>query len=142
MGVDISSRDGEQYFRSNWWFWRPLVAQMEVADPTLFNTVEHWGTNDGDGLRSREDCQAMALALSGMKEQVLAIVTEQEALPDIECKYCDGKGTRFFDGEDTKCNACDGTLKQPHPDKQYPYDWEFTEEWIAFLQKSDGFKIW
>tara|TARA_R110002020_G_scaffold55059_1_gene152997 strand:- start:6009 stop:6470 length:462 start_codon:yes stop_codon:yes gene_type:complete len=152
MGVDIygkakinetyrseSRPDSENYFRSNWWFWRPIVFQMEVASPELFAKVKHWGSNDGDGFDNADDCIAMADALEKMEHLIIHARKEQEAMPDIDCKYCAGTGTR---GEvDNDCNVCDGTGNVRPREADYPHDWEFTKEWIAFLRGCGGFEI-
>lgn len=151
MGVDIygkgasheaSHEEGGNYFRSNWWFWRPLVIQMEAAAPELFAKVEHWGSNDGDGFDNADDCLAMADALEKMEPYIVKARRDQEALPDIECKYCHGTGTRTDLGDDYRgCNVCDGTGNVRPDETDYPHDWEFTQEWIAFLRGCGGFEI-
>ena len=146
MGVDIYGKnptneaytsshrpDSLNYFRSNWWWWRPIVLQMEAAAPLLFAKVKHWGSNDGDGFDNAEDCIAMADALEKMEAYIIQARKEQEAMPDVDCRYCAGTGTR---GEvDNDCNVCDGT------GNVRPHDWEFTKEWIAFLRGCGGFEI-
>ena len=112
MGVDIygkgaenkaSHNEGENYFRSNWWFWRPILTQMEPF----------------------------------VKGQRMI----QGALPDIDCKYCAGTGTRFDMEVANGCNSCSGTGSVRPREADYPHDWEFTQEWIAFLRGCGGFEI-
>lgn len=149
MGMDVygknetnaNTEDGRNYFRANVWWWRPLVDQMEAASPELFAKVEHWGTNDGDGFDNAEDCVDMADALEVMEPFIVATQKAHEAMPDAECNTCEGKGTRFFEGKDEPCNACDGSKTQRPRECDYPHDWEFTKEWIAFLRGCGGFEI-
>ena len=150
MGVDIygkgasheaSHNEGENYFRSNWWFWRPIVTQMEAAAPELFAKVEYWGSNDGDGFDNADDCIAMADALDKMEPFVKGQRMIQGALPDIDCKYCAGTGTRFDMEVANGCNVCDGSGSVRPREADYPHDWEFTQEWIAFLRGCGGFEI-
>jgi len=119
MGMDVygknkanaNTEDGRNYFRASVWWWRPLVDQMEAAAPELFAKVKYWGTNDGDGFDNAEDCIAMADALDKMERYVDIKKAMQEA----------GIGDKQF--------------------LDYPHDWEFTQEWIAFLRGCGGFEI-
>ena len=53
------------YFRSNWWGWRPIVMLVEFAayKYDLDIDLEYWGSNDGAGLDNQEDCNKLADAL-------------------------------------------------------------------------------
>tara|TARA_R110000772_G_scaffold138683_2_gene247707 strand:- start:420 stop:875 length:456 start_codon:yes stop_codon:yes gene_type:complete len=150
MGMDVYGKNetndyreegGRNYFRSNVWWWRPLVDQMEAAAPALFAKVEHWGSNDCDGLDNAEDCIAMADALEAMKPFVNKTQKALDAMPDEECQYCKGRGSRFLNVEYVACNACQGTAVQRPRECSYPHDWEFTQEWISFLRGCGGFEI-
>lgn len=120
MGMDVTSKNGN-YFRSNVWYWRPLVELMFQADADLYNKVgEGWHYNDGNGLDNAEDCKAMADALSTKRmNKVFDILKESsDNLADNEkCKHTNLSGS-------------------------YPYDREHLDEWIDYLRKSDGFAIW
>jgi len=151
MGMDVYGKNetndyreegGRNYFRSNVWWWRPLVVQMEAAAPALFAKVKYWGSNDGDGLDNAEDCIAMADALEAMKPFVDKTQKALDAMPDEECEFCHGEGTRppFYNGEQP-CVACKGTKTQRPKECSYPHDWEFTQEWISFLRGCGGFEI-
>jgi hypothetical protein len=56
------------YFRSNWWGWRPIVMMCGFAndDNELGFDLEYWGSNDGAGLDNQEDCNLLADALEEM----------------------------------------------------------------------------
>ena len=146
MGVDIygsnpKTKEGE-YFRSNWWFWRPIVTLMEHADPDLCENVL-LGTNDGDGFDT-EGCDRMVAALEKMdwKEKIYLQQALQEVMPDVPCDLCNGTGTRDDIPElSCCCNKCYGKGKVRPQECSYPYDIELTKEFINFLQNCGGFAI-
>ena len=148
MGVDITgkkplNKTGE-YFRSNWWYWRPLVTLMEKASPELFGEVEYWGTNDGDGLKTQSDCDAMVKALDKMdyKEVIALQQALIDALPDEKCNLCQGTGKRKDFPDQKHCNKCHGKGKVRPMEANYPYDEGHTKEWMEFLSCCGGFEIW
>jgi len=69
MGVDISGRkpktEAGDYFCSNWWGWRPIVAISETAmlNSKLDYDTSYWGSNDGKGLRTQKQCDKLADAI-------------------------------------------------------------------------------
>lgn len=115
------------------------MIQMEAAAPELFAKVEHWGSNDGDGFDNADDCLAMADALEKMESYIIQARKEQEAMPDVDCKYCAGTGSRS--DLEPGCNVCNGTGNVRPDETDYPHDWDFTKEWIAFLRGCGGFEI-
>jgi len=62
------------YFRSNWWGWRPIVMLCEIAaqNSDLDIDFKYWGSNDGKGLETQEECNALVEAL----EQTLNVVNQ------------------------------------------------------------------
>lgn len=59
------------YFRSNWWGWRPIHA---IADATiecyeLPLDTNSWGSNDGAGLETQEQCDMLANAMEKFIDQ-------------------------------------------------------------------------
>ena len=69
MGVDISGRkpktEAGDYFCSNWWGWRPILAISEAAmlNSKLDYDTSYWGSNDGKGLRTQKQCDKLADAI-------------------------------------------------------------------------------
>lgn len=53
------------YFRSNWWGWRPIHMLCEYVneEDELNFDMSNWGSNDGGGLDNQEDCTKLADAL-------------------------------------------------------------------------------
>ena len=72
MGVDISGRKPKtnegDYFSSNWWGWRPILAISEAAmlSSKLDYDTSYWGSNDGKGLRTQKQCNRLADSLELM----------------------------------------------------------------------------
>ena len=60
------------YFRSNWWGWRPLVQLCETVDSihNLGIDFEYWGSNDGAGLETQEECNKLADALESFVSKI------------------------------------------------------------------------
>jgi hypothetical protein len=53
------------YFRSNWWGWRPIhaIADMAIKLADLPFDTKLWGENSGGGLKTHEECDAVADAI-------------------------------------------------------------------------------
>lgn len=56
------------YFRSNWWGWRPIVCLVDAACETYGMKVDtsSWHFNDGAGPETQEECDSIADALEFM----------------------------------------------------------------------------
>ena len=50
------------YFRANWWSWRPIVILCEsvINKYDLKLDTLYWGSNDGAGLKTQEECNLLA----------------------------------------------------------------------------------
>ena len=60
------------YFRSNWWGWRPIVQLCETVDNIydLGINFNGWGSNDGEGLGTQEECNKLAEALERFTSKI------------------------------------------------------------------------
>ena len=135
MGVDIfgqEPKEGGDYFRSNWWFWRPLVAYGYFVAPDLMEGCTHWGSNDGDGLDASGSI-ALANALNN------------------DAKLAEFKSEHCYQIPEEKREEGWAVLPDASPPvrwrvksvgKEYPFDEELLREWIAFLRVCGGFEIW
>lgn len=62
------------YFRANWWSWRPIVILCEsvIDKHNLKLDTLYWGSNDGAGLKTQEECNLLAdkleFELQGIQE--------------------------------------------------------------------------
>src|SRR6056300_649329 len=60
------------YFRSNWWGWRPVVQLCETVN-SIYNLdidFTNWGSNDGAGLDNQGDCNKLADALERFTSKI------------------------------------------------------------------------
>lgn len=164
MGMDVygtnSTIEAGTYFRSNVWGWRPLAEFLTATYPELTAGCTYWQSNDGDGLGPAESL-ALAVAIDRdlANGRVLAYAdqfeSEQAALPDSECRLCQGTGVRTDEvgksfGLDKPrdpstgkggCNGCAGTGREEHPGKWYSFSVEKVREFATFLRYSGGFSI-
>ena len=60
------------YFRSNWWGWRPIVMLCEYAseENELNIDFSYWGSNDGTGLDNQEDWPLHIINNQGIEDKV------------------------------------------------------------------------
>ncbi len=159
MGVDISGRNpiNEQgdYFASNWWGWRPINALCQIAayKSKLKINFDHWGSNDGKGLRTQKQCDSLAAALEDL------LGTEINAKEDDDVVFlCLGSwveaGTGKFIGSEAEMKL---NSEIPYGSIQYtPIVSESgmlvesahsasirkIKEFIVFLRNCGGFQIW
>ena len=142
------------YFRSNWWGWRPIVMLIEFAneDKQLGFDLEYWGSNDGAGLDNQEDCNLLADAL----EEIVKTQTELE--DDVDTIYLNLGSWTSMDGKflGEKINEVlneqypygtilygsvimdDGKIVQP----SHSAPLRHVNKFIAFLRECGGFQIW
>lgn len=64
MGMDLHGASGN-YFHANVWSWRPIHGLVDQLNDKLNLNLDltHWGTNDGAGLHTQGDCDALANAI-------------------------------------------------------------------------------
>ena len=142
------------YFRSNWWGWRPIVMLIEFAndDYELGFDLEDWGSNDGAGLDNQEDCNILANTLEGM------ITTQTDLEDDIDTIYLnlgmwvDMNGKFIESNKEEQLNTEyphgsvmysgvimeDGTLVYPSHSAPLSH----VKNFISFLRECGGFEIW
>ena len=142
------------YFRSNWWGWRPIVMMCEYASDEYELNIDfsNWGSNDGAGLETQEECTRLAGAL----EDIMRTSTELEA--DIDSIYlCLGSWVNQdnqFVGEEKQNElnqsyqhgeilyggvvGDDGTIYYP----SHSCSKKHLQNFINFLKECGGFEIW
>ena len=167
MGNNPKSERGE-YFRNNVWWWRPLWEYCCEVDSTLHYRVPNGHSNDGDGLKTHEECLALAdLLLESLADgSALTYIKERDKrIAELEwdtCRQCEGVGIRTDKvgveagmpdqvlSEDiailvgrTKgtCNGCRGFGKTEPWESHYPLNEENIKEFADFLQDCGGFSI-
>ena len=70
------------YFRANVWGWRPIAELcIHAIENSGLNFGEiNWHYNDGDGLKTQEDCDLLANALEHMLEEDDNIVEDDDLI--------------------------------------------------------------
>lgn len=159
MGVDISGKnpinETGDYFGSNWWGWRPIntLCQLAAYDSKLSIDFEYWGSNDGKGCETQEECDQLANAL----EEYLG--NEIEAKDDDDRVYlCLGSW----------CEAGTGRMVSSEVEQSLNTEYEYgsihytsivtesgmvvesshstsvyrIKQFIEFLRNCGGFEIW
>jgi hypothetical protein len=154
MGMDVYSRDEQHYFRRSVWGWHPLADYVIDLHPDLAAKVQHWHTNDGDGL-NEADSHELARRLheqvaNGEAARYVEIRNAALAsLPDEQCELCHGTGVRMDQvGIDMHmvergwCNGCDGKGSKRPWATNYGLDVDDVREFADFLAVCDGFHIY
>ena len=148
------SENPGDYFRSNWWGWRPIVMLVEFAneDNELGFDLSNWGSNDGAGLDNQEDCNKLADALEE------SITTQTELEDEVDTIYLNlGMWTSMegkFLGEEINEQLNeqypygtilyggvvmdDGSIAQP----SHSAPLRHVKNFISFLKECGGFEIW
>ena len=148
------SENPGDYFRSNWWGWRPIVMLVEFAneDNELGFDLTNWGSNDGAGLDNQEDCNKLADALEE------SITTQTELEDEVDTIYLNlGMWTSMegkFLGEEINEQLNeqypygtilyggvvmdDGSIAQP----SHSAPLRHVKNFISFLKECGGFEIW
>lgn len=154
MGMDVCGKgDTNAYFRASCWSWRPIHALCETVidkDNLNFNT-QYWGSNDGRGLETQQDCDRLADALEAhLKSIELNEENDRIFLCLGSWSTVDG---RFInqDVEDelnetypigTVLSSAvvmkDGTIAY----SAHSTSFDHIKEFISFLRKCGGFEIW
>jgi len=161
MGVDISGRKPKteegDYFSSNWWGWRPILAISEAAmiNSKLDYDTSYWGSNDGKGLRTQKQCDKLAdaieLLISNNYNEYLT--EDDDRIYIVMGSWCEAGTGKFIPSEvSTSLNeqyeygdilygpvvAMDGMLVE----SAHATSLGRLKGWIVFLRNCGGFKIW
>jgi hypothetical protein len=161
MGVDISGRkpktEAGDYFSSNWWGWRPILAISEAAmlNSKLDYDTSYWGSNDGKGLRTQKQCDKLADAIELLiSNKYNEYLTEDDDRIYIAMgSWCEA-GTGKFIGSEREhvlneeyeygdilygpIVAEDGTMVE----SSHGTSLGRIKQWITFLRNCGGFEIW
>ena len=150
MGMDVygvapTSEAGE-YFRNSVWSWRPLWDSVsESCD--LDEDVELSGHfNDGMQIDEFTARRIAKTLFSLLNDGTVATYQRAhdvllKALPDEECKHCNGTGVRDDEYVQGKCNGCNGTGKVRPFETWYSFSEENVQKFAEFADHSGGFEI-
>jgi hypothetical protein len=152
MGMDVCGKGNpDAYFRANCWSWRPIHALCEtVIDSNSLNfNTQYWGSNDGRGLETQEDCNKLADALEAhLKNTELTEENDRIFLCLGSWSTADGR----FLYEEEELNKTypigtvlsgavvmkDGTIAY----STHSASLDHIKEFISFLRTCEGFEIW
>jgi hypothetical protein len=149
MGMDIYGKNDSGYFRANVWSWRPIhaISEMAIDKYDLSLSTDGWSYNDGDGLKTKQECNDLA-------DAIIDIVKElkyEEKIYLCLGVWCTNEGT-FLSEEEAKelnekypegtiTNSAVVTSKGTLVQSSHSISVERIDEWISFLRECDGFEI-
>jgi hypothetical protein len=163
MGVDISGRKPKtnegDYFHSNWWGWRPILAISEAAmiSSKLDYDTSYWGSNDGKGLRTQKQCDKLAdaieLLISENSQYNENLADDDDRIYIVMGSWCEA-GTGKFIGSEREhvlnqeyeygsllfrpVVTPDGTLVE----SSHSTSLGRIKSFVTFLRNCGGFEIW
>jgi hypothetical protein len=140
------------YFRSNWWGWRPIVMLSEMVNDLrgLDLDFTNWGSNDGAGFDNQEDCNKLADALEEIGREFFDV----EEVDELQ--LCMGSWTTlsgdFISSQQAEKLSeelqgqlltsplvlDDGTVVK----SSHSVDKKHLQRFISFLRECGGFEIW
>jgi hypothetical protein len=152
MGMDVCGKgNSNAYFRASCWSWRPIHALCEtviVKDSLNFNT-QYWGSNDGRGLETQEDCNRLADALE-THLKTIDLKEDEDKIFLCLGSWCTADGKFLHEEEElnktypigTVLSGAvvmkDGTLAY----STHSTSFDHIKEFISFLRTCEGFEIW
>jgi len=140
------------YFRSNWWGWRPIVMLSEMVNDIrdLGLDLSYWGSNDGSGLDTQEECNKLADALEEIGKEFFDVedVDELQLCMGSWCTL-DGKFVTSKVEEDLNEEYYGQLITSPIVTKDgmvvqssHSVDKAHLQRFISFLRECGGFEIW
>jgi hypothetical protein len=161
MGVDISGRkpktEAGDYFSSNWWGWRPILAISEAAmlNSKLDYDTSYWGSNDGKGLRTQKQCAKLADAIELLISNNLNeyLTEDDDRIYIVMGSWCEAGTGQFVPSAFTESLneqyeygdilytpvvAENGTMVE----SSHGTSLGRLKKWITFLRNCGGFEIW
>ena len=141
------------YFRSNWWGWRPIQMVCELADEKYDLGIDftYWGSNDGAGLKTADECIALATALEDLFQEYF-VKEDVERIQLCLGSWVDRESGQFVHDTADDLNAqyplytilstavVDGKGRLVESSHSVGKNHLLT--FIAFLKECGGFEIW
>lgn len=142
------------YFRSNWWGWRPLVILSQVAmeNAGLDYSMDGWGSNDGAGLNNSEECMNLANALEYILDTDDNLQNDDDVIYINLGSWVNAQGG-FVSEEQSELLNEDWLIGEIRFTQVVGYNgniyspshsapvWH-VKNWINFLKECGGFEIW
>ena len=144
-GIEPYTEEGK-YFRANVWMWRPLWDYVCDVCSIDDETRERGHYNDGHVIDEDAATSISMMLRSLLKSGVVQKYAKHRekrlaALPDEQCKYCEGTGQRNDKLVQGTCNVCGGKCTVRPFETRYPFDIKWIEEFAEFSRQSGGFEI-
>jgi len=159
MGVDISGRNPKteegDYFGANWWGWRPInmLCEMAAHKSKLKINFDHWGSNDGKGLRTQKQCDRLADALEEYLDDSIHLKDNNDRIYLCLGSWCEFGSGKFIP------NELQSSLNEQFPfgtvlytsivtsdgiavESSHSTSVQRVKEFIKFLRNCGGFQIW
>lgn len=142
------------YFRSNWWGWRPIVTLADFVNSTynLNLDLSGWGSNSADGLKSEYDCKIMADALENLLYESTQLEEDSDTIYLNLGTWVSWRGSFLSDEENEKLNEeyPVGTMfyssivddRGKLVRTAYRASLSHVKRFISFLRECGGFEIW
>ena len=151
MGMDVCGvepyTEAGKYFRANVWSWHPLWNY--VCDVCSIDDDTRRSGHYNNGHRINEDAAvSMGLVLQSLLKSGLVqkYVDHRKkylaALPDEQCKHCNGTGQRDDEYVQGTCNVCHGGGTVRPSETYYFFYAADVEEFAEFARQSGGFEIY
>ena len=136
------------YFRNNVWYWRALWGYIcdHIAPNILTEEDKNKGEYNDSHIINAIKANYIADEIDKLNELGTLDAFEEEYrkaqanLPKEECVICKGSGIRYEGNLQSKCNACEGGMRD-NWGKSYPFYAENVREFAKFARASGGFEI-
>jgi hypothetical protein len=142
------------YFRASWWSWRPIVYLIDHAS-NLHNlgiNTKPMHYNDGEGIKTQEECNRLADILESIIESNEELQEENATIYLCLGSWCTTNGAFVSESIELKLNETykpgeifytplvmeDGSLVV----SSHSVEIEHLREFIRFLRGCGGFQVW
>ncbi len=114
--------------------------------------MSHWGSNDGQGLRTQKQCDRLADALEDMLGKDTQMSSEDDRIQIVMGAWCEAGTGKFYSDEELELNeqypfgtilySAVVTKKGTMVESAHSCSLSHIKRWINFLRHCGGFKIW
>ena len=143
------------YFRSNWWGWRPIHMMCEYVnyEYQLEFDMTNWGSNDGCGLEDQFQCDKLVWALEDYLKSSNSIMPEDSdtiyvcmgAWVDSDGKFVGQEKSDELNQQYGYAEILYGGVVGDNGNIYYSAhscSKKHLENFISFLKECGGFEIW
>lgn len=153
MGMDVSGCNPKtekgEYFRANCWSWRPIHALIAIAneDAQVIDdkTMGYMATNDGAGLKTQADCDALADAMEKVLANASRIRQNGLVVSDVGVAFKVTKemvAAKMAVGPDRRFAGTDSGLPLDALHSPWQTSFDHIKQFIEFLRNCGGFQVY